>query len=559
MKKKTLYIAFISLLIWALCVCFGYVSYDVNDDAGMNMAAAGAYGAFSQYLVYTNIVLGFIIKFFYMIFPGINCYLWFYLITDLFAVIMLAISFSDKLSLKQSVIITFFLNILLAGEFYIHIHYSKSAVLYVVAASIYMIVLIGRNEKISKLSFALASIMFVLGFCVRIQSFESVLPFVTVLFAFGFLAFGKSDKKVRFRLVLIPLVVCALCFAINYYAYYMTQWRDFKVSDDILIKVRDFGMYDYGNGAEDYEAEGITYADFDMIHHWMFNDPETFNEENLRKLEQIGKEHENQGIISLSALKNTIKEFLSRFNNRSVAGLLVVIILLTLTVGDRWLIIQNLMLFGLAFSEYYYLILKGRFFWRVEVIIWLAAVLICGFSLTDYLSKKRDTEIVQKDAETDKKKKCITYGAFAVILFLFIFVKSEVLDNSRFTNGDSKYEDFQAVRNADAHFIMYNVADYGMLMGAKDIFDIDRKYADYYKNITEMGGSGNSPSGLFFANKIGITNPAKALFEKDNVYFIGDDEAKDVLKNYLIEKYDSSIDTETVEVDGVKAWKFCLN
>lgn len=558
MKKKTLYIACISLLIWALCVCFGYVSYDVNDDAGMNMAAAGAYGIFSQYLVYTNIVLGYMIKFFYFIFPGINCYLWFYLITDLFAVIMLALAFSDKLSIKHSVIITVFLNFLLAGEFYIHIHYSKSAVLYVVAASIYMIMLFRRDEKVDKISFSLASLMLVLGFCVRIQSFESVLPFVFVLFVFGACALRKTDKLMRYRLLLIPFAACVLCFAINYHAYYMTQWRDFKVSDDILIKVRDFGMYDYSNGSEDYEAEGITAADFDMIHHWMFNDPETFNEANLRKLESVGEKHNNSGLgLNMSVLKSTVKEFVSRFGNRTLAGLLMVIVLLSLAIGDRWLIAQNIIYAVLSFAEYYYLIFKGRFFWRVEIIIWLSAVLISGFIVVDHLSSK----IEKKDNITELSKRFEKIAVCAVLLFLIatVFIKSEVMDNSKFTNGDSKYEDFLNIREAKGHFVIYNIADYGMLLGAKDIFDIDRKYADYYANITEMGGNGNSPSGLYFAGKAGISNPAKALFENENVFFVSDDEAKDTLMSYLNEKYGPGIDARSVEVDGVTAWKFYAN
>ena len=163
MKKKNLYIVYISLAIWMIFVFFGSVSYDVNDDAGMNMAAAGAYGCYSQYLVYINVVLGYLFKLLYFIFPGINCYLWFYLIADLVATTMICVSVSDKLSLKHSVVLTVFINLALADEFYIHIHYSKSAVLYVVAACLYFAMLLRKDEEVKLKSCLLPTIMFVLA------------------------------------------------------------------------------------------------------------------------------------------------------------------------------------------------------------------------------------------------------------------------------------------------------------------------------------------------------------------------------------------------------------
>ena len=558
MKKKNLYIVYISLAIWMIFVFFGSVSYDVNDDAGMNMAAAGAYGCYSQYLVYINVVLGYLFKLLYFIFPGINCYLWFYLIADLVATTMICVSVSDKLSLKHSVVLTVFINLALADEFYIHIHYSKSAVLYVVAACLYFAMLLRKDEEVKLKSCLLPTIMFVFGFCVRIQSFESVFPFVVVLFGVIIIRCKRKGKNLkRFLVLLIPIVSCIMCFCINYYAYYMTEWRNFKVSDDILIKVRDFGLYDYESGSEEYDAHGITANDFDMIHNWMFNDLETFNENNLRVLEQVGKANRGKvSILNTSVFKIALKEFSSRLCNRTLAGLLMCILLLSVAVCDRWVILANITLNLLTLAEYYYLIFYGRLFWRVEIILWISAVLIGGYLVVDNLSGN-NAEIKENQQSASRLFKTAE-AAFLLIMILFVFVKSEIIDNSRLTNGDSKYEDFQIIRESDAHFVMYNLAEYGMLLGGKDIFDIDRKYADYYSNITEMGGNGNSPAGLYFANKKGITNPTKALFEKDNVYFVGNVTAKNILLEHINEKYGQNIYAKIVIVDGVSAWKFLV-
>ena len=55
-------------LVW---LAFG-VRYEVNDDATLCNIAAGAYGEDSQYLVYINILIGYFLKPFYWVLPGVN-------------------------------------------------------------------------------------------------------------------------------------------------------------------------------------------------------------------------------------------------------------------------------------------------------------------------------------------------------------------------------------------------------------------------------------------------------------------------------------------------------
>ena len=60
-------------LVWIL---FG-VRYEVNDDAILSNIAAGAYGRDTQYLVYINILIGWFLKPFFTLLPGLN---WLYLL-----------------------------------------------------------------------------------------------------------------------------------------------------------------------------------------------------------------------------------------------------------------------------------------------------------------------------------------------------------------------------------------------------------------------------------------------------------------------------------------------
>ena len=87
----------ISLLYFLSCILLGKLYYSTNDDTIMNMIAAGAYGESSQYLIYNNIIFGYILKVLYTIIPGINWYLWVYLFFNLLSVITISAVISDDL------------------------------------------------------------------------------------------------------------------------------------------------------------------------------------------------------------------------------------------------------------------------------------------------------------------------------------------------------------------------------------------------------------------------------------------------------------------------------
>ncbi|MBR4831016.1 MAG: hypothetical protein IKZ97_00145, partial [Butyrivibrio sp.] len=98
-KKRYIIIGAISLVFFISCILLGNLCYSTNDDTIMNLIAAGACGESSQYLIYNNIILGYLFKILYITIPGVNWYLWIYLIFNLLAVVTLSIVLSEGLSL----------------------------------------------------------------------------------------------------------------------------------------------------------------------------------------------------------------------------------------------------------------------------------------------------------------------------------------------------------------------------------------------------------------------------------------------------------------------------
>ena len=197
--RKLLTICGISILVWLLCIFFGHVDYETNDDAIINMIAAGAYGEPSQYLVYSGIILGYFLKLAYALLLGVNCYLWFYLVLNLLSVIVICHVISRDLALPGTLIVTALVNTILAKDLFINLQYTKNATVYAVAGFLLLFgVLGGGMKKVPGVIFS--SILIMISSQVRKESFLFMLPFAAVaLFAVVLQMKHNSNRPISTR------------------------------------------------------------------------------------------------------------------------------------------------------------------------------------------------------------------------------------------------------------------------------------------------------------------------------------------------------------------------
>ena len=559
-KKKRLLIVAISIIIWTACVYFGYVSYDVNDDAGMNMVAAGAYGPISHNLVHMNVVHGYVLKVLYAIFPFINCYLWSFLVCDLIAVMAFSIVVTDRLRIYPAVVITAAINFILASDFYVHIQFTKSSALY---ASVGLVVLIWQMKKADreKSMLALSYFLIILGLSIRWESFLLALPVVLGALIVDelyelIIKKNRIDFK-KYALTIIPIAVCIVISIINSVSNSADpDWAEFRRTEEVLSPMRDFNRYVYSDSPEEYQAAGFTETDFEMIKgYWMWGDTENFNSERLDALAEIGEKYSKSYVrFDASYIKLTIKEVLSALTGKHIAMAFAVILLLALLTADLNVILQMLYMIVVSMAEIYYFFCLERVLWRAELCIWLTILLMGGYLVSRYAGSERLSETVVK--EMSKKKYILSYVVMAVCIFVLILVKSLVMDNSRFTNGDNRHDEFAELTELDGvHFVCYNKADYGILQGADNIFAIDRSYAGYYRNMSDLGGFAFAPFDQYYGIQKGIDNPVRALFERDDVYYLGDAEPLQCLGQFISEKYGVSVTWEPVTFGQTTAWK----
>ncbi len=554
-------IAAISVAVWLLCIVFGGILYETNDDTAMNLMAAGAYGDASQYLVYTNILMGWMFKILYGIFPGVNVYLWTYLLLNLFSVILICMVLTDRMNTLPAVFTAFLFNLLLANDLYINIQYTKNSALYTCVGALLIALFISKKGNLPRLIAASAMLGF--GLCTRFNSFLMAVPFAALVILYALID-SKPDKKTVISLAL-PVIVCAICFGTHVYNHYLDpNWRDYHEFNDIMTEKVDYGNYNFNWAKDEYLEAGFTEWDFKLLDVWMWNDSEYFSLDKIKTMKEIGDNYKVSGFrIGADQFKETFSNIGKNAKSVLIADVslaLVAIALLAAIIKKKWKALPFIIVSAcFTFGELYYLVCLRRVEWRVEFIAWTAGMLaVAGVCMLSGVMNSADSEEKRPLALSSRP---VIMAAMAVICIVSAFIwQKNNLDYKRTCfnpKTDSSYEHIQDIHNADGFFVL-SIDEMGAgYLGAKNIFEIDRSCAGLYSNMTQVGGwEIFSPLSDYYGNMLGISDCFKALVERDDVYYVGNGERMGYLLMWLNEKYGPDITVTEVEFDGFSAWKF---
>ncbi|MBE5823693.1 MAG: hypothetical protein E7308_06445 [Butyrivibrio sp.] len=572
MKKvyKPLTIIVVSLIIWILSVKFGGLHYQDNDDTIMNMIAAGAYGEGSQYLICSGIIIGRLIKALYGIFPGVNCYLWTFLVLNLISVITIATVISDEFDIPGAAITAILVNLFFAKDFYIDLQFSKNAAMYAGAGFFLLLSYLYRGNK-SVFRLLVTSFLFLISYSVRKEGFFFLLPFGLVGIAVVAIPIIRKKKSARFLLpVLIPLFSALLSLGANYYTFALDpDWKEYYDRDMILTDKRDFGNYNFEWNKEEYLEAGFTEWDFTLLDMWYYNDVDNFSLEKIKKMEEIGQSTRVARIrIEASVFSDTFMIIRDSFKEGPLSTATIAIILISAIYCIRrkkYLgLIRILILTGGIFMECYYLACIRRALWRVEYGSWLAGgLMIIGSvilpdmkSIIDSVNQKLQN--IKNGNLIKRASLCVISAATVLITFIW---QGKVLDYSYDNyahSGDGTYELFQKITKVDDKFFVVSIDDmFGGLCGARNIMEIDRRYAGLFHNVTAAGNYViPAPNGMYYAHQRGITNVFGSLADRDDMYYIGGGERMGYILMYINEKYGPGISVREEEFDGFTAWKY---
>ncbi|HBN57099.1 MAG TPA: hypothetical protein DD414_10015 [Lachnospiraceae bacterium] len=274
-------------------VFFLHPYYGSNDEFSLAAIASGAYGEPSWYFIYLHSGFGWILKAFYTLAPGVNCYT--FVMYGMIFLSLTAIGFVwIGRGKKTGAIMAVMLTLACLQPLYVELQYTKTAAVAAVAG--YALLFAGgRRPKSIRTA---AGICFLLmGSWIRFQAFGmvSILAFGMWLFK-GYGAWRKKEWKVFFVQDCLPcLAAFALVFgsmaAENLLVYTpdspQAHYREYDRARQQLL---DYGVPEWDEYEADYEAIGLTRTDCINLQNWLISDYDRYTADTFRAIVDFRKD-----------------------------------------------------------------------------------------------------------------------------------------------------------------------------------------------------------------------------------------------------------------------------
>lgn len=510
------------IITFILCV----PAYEANDDIAMSDFARGAYSEHSSYLVFINIILGYIFKTCYMFCNNIN---WYYVLQCLFMFLaFITLSYLVYMAQKkaeypiaQGTMINVFLLIMFIPNTYLNFNFTKSAVV-ISLAGFFLLLYHIYNKHLKIHIILLGSGFIILGGMIRLESMlmVSIIPFLIVIFNIFKVTYNHISFNFRLCLkyaaIFFPIFVISL--ALSYFNTSRNpQYMEYNRARSSLL---DYGLPEFNQNKKAYEKIGIDRNDYAMLLTWSFDDPEFFNVQKFKEIVALRKDNINIIDVFEASFNGIIKAIF----RIGAAAIFVFLVALWLIFLKKNRIIPIMFTFAL-FITYFYLCFMGRLVDRVEQGLWMTGV----YGLIVMI----DLSMLKLPAKGKKK-----------ILILTCIVALLCNNNSILYNGILSTINMRtpkpiniADRLSEDKDNLYLIDTTTMSAIKISSSALTTEKEKYYSNLYTLGGwDTNLPIKKEILNTYGLNNPFKDAVSKNNVYFVDRDNF-DIKFNYIREHY----------------------
>jgi hypothetical protein len=427
-------VAAICLIEVLVFIAIVKVRFENNDDTAMNLIASGSLtGNPSELLIFTNVSVGYLLKWLYSATSGINWYTW-YLIAS-FYLGYFAIQFQlSKIVLQRNhkFIMHLFLLLLLLPSLQ-YLQFTRVAA--VVLLGGFSMILISFHKN--RISYLVAVLIILLGASIRIHVFYIycllILPFLILPIL------RKEYYKIKFLGVAIIAV-----FSMEYLnkQVYVSNpaWNNFQQINFLRSRVtqHDNLNFKYENVKSVIDKCGWTFDDFEMASNFNYDvGIDKFSPENLKKIYKESNTLNNISSIRLlfEKLKLNITGFVEYIIGRSYICLLILFFIILL-LKRSWLRI------GMAISYLLYVIFsawlltiladinteKERVIWSM-VLPFFALLLTLPFSSSPIFDRWDSFKSI-------RFSKVLDYALFLVIFFCMFIGLNDIIRQEK---ADTNY------------------------------------------------------------------------------------------------------------------------
>ena len=375
-KEKILYFIYFCgvILLIFLLIRNNLFRYATDDDFVMTLAVSGAYGEYSPYMLYTNVILGWITSFFFKTFPLVNWITIFQLLGITFFFLLIGLFLIGKWGIHGLFISASFVLILL--PYLWNLNYSKTAALVMLMGCFFLFLSLQNIEK--RGFYYLALFMIVLGILIRIQPAILVLPFAVIVI----LEEGWLIEKCKFKRLIVSFI--AILFSIT--CFYITntfleELHLFNEVDSASQELRDYGLPDYDQNREGYERIGVSENDFQMQATLHYGDVSVFSVDVLNEIADL----KDSSLFSKTKILETLRIFKDEIlcYDLLIFGLIIAGIMIAILPASR--AVYVLCAVGVAIGEIMYMVYAGRWPLRVLFIPMISLVTILFYIGRDVL------------------------------------------------------------------------------------------------------------------------------------------------------------------------------
>ena len=507
-------------LVWLV---FG-VRYEVNDDAILSNIAAGAYGPDTQYLVYINIAVGWLLKPLYALVPGFN---WLYAVQSLAAVGALGVLcrlLCGRLGARRGLLLGLVVLMLAGVEAFYSFQYVKNSGLYLIAGFALLAEGLGRWDRRT-----LGGVFWVvLGALLRAQMFPAVGALAAPLLLSRFLALDRAGKKRAVATMALLFALVGAFWGADRLAYDLDEgWRAYREYNAARTKISDFRLQ-YAT-ADDLAALGYSANDLSMLNGWSYWDDQVFGAEQLQALADA-----LPGNDPVRAAKETAYRCLSVLDGQPFHLLLAGAALAWLFFARRaksWAFPATVCMFG---ALVFYLSLQGRYEHRVEYVL-VAGAAVLGL-----------WDCRWRPAPALRGVRAFAFCAALAAVFCLPAWRQTRADMIQYRIDRGSRTDFSRYAADKEHLYLADVDATDQLAGY-DVLHPREK--GYFSNIVEIGGwLSHAPHRVQALADYGVADPYRDMIDRADVYLL-DAYQIETKRVYMAEHY-GAVEFEAVAADG---------
>ena len=531
------------------------------DDYEMKLLLyGGTTGEYSPYMMYCDVVLGYVMSFLLKIFPNVPWY-WVLNYIFMFLAIFTMLTVINGKTKKSKIL--YFLEcvvLLFVGyEFLVRITFTKVAGITICAGYLlFLDVIENRKKNIFEIIWAFVLILY--GISVRDQVFKLItfLFFSAFLISFIKMIIDKCKlvdifkKTVYFFIVVMVLYIVSIMLAkLNVKLVFGNDdWKKCRENQLKVSSLYDYGIPDYDTFREEYNELGISRNDYKMYFEQLnIVDSNKLTIDVMEKIKQFKVKSS-----STKTPKRFLKNMVSWMLDEPVFYAFILINIALILLKSK---LSNIILFtnvSMSIITYWIFSNIGRINHHTGMMIFIVIIFVSLFFMED--NQEKDV------------KRCHRLVAVSLLTFLFAilsFSESIFKYSYEICYEDDKLQEDRYDGYREIYDLMSGDKNTIYLVRARDLYTSYSCFAPfeivpkgYYSNIYLMHDAYRL-NGLSILENYNIDNIWKKITNGNIYLFVskGDSETLDIVERYIKENYNSAVNKTLIKnVGGNKIYRF---